>query len=47
MEKNNFNVDIYYREAIFIEETLIPLQKIFQKLKIKLEHITLKEVVSY
>ncbi|QCI18871.1 dihydroorotase [Buchnera aphidicola] len=46
-EENNNNIDIYDREAKFIEKTLEPLRKIFPELKIILEHITTKEAVSY
>lgn len=46
-EESNFNIDIYDREAIFIEKTLVPLRKLFPELKIILEHITTKEAVSY
>ncbi|WP_343154022.1 dihydroorotase [Buchnera aphidicola] len=46
-EENHFNIDIYDREAQFIDKTLVPLRKIFPELKIILEHITTKEAVSY
>ncbi len=40
-------VDVFDREARFIEQVLIPLRKRFQKLKIVLEHITTTEAVDY
>ncbi|WP_284443021.1 dihydroorotase [Buchnera aphidicola] len=46
-EEINQNIDIYDREAKFIETTLDPLRKKFPKLKIVLEHITTKESVEY
>lgn len=46
-EENSLHIDIYDREAKFIENTLIPLRKKFPELKIILEHITTKEAVSY
>jgi dihydroorotase len=41
------NVDVFDREARFIETQLIPLQKQFPALKTVLEHITTKEAVEY
>ncbi|QCI19894.1 MAG: dihydroorotase [Buchnera aphidicola (Brevicoryne brassicae)] len=46
-EETDQNIDIYDREAVFIENTLEPLRKKFPKLKIVLEHITTKESVEY
>ncbi|QCI18307.1 dihydroorotase [Buchnera aphidicola (Aphis nasturtii)] len=46
-EESNINIDIYDREAKFIETTMIPLRKTFPELKIILEHITTKEAVDY
>lgn len=46
-EKINKSIDIYDREARFLEHTLDPLRLIFPKLKIVLEHITTKEAVHY
>ncbi|QCI17728.1 dihydroorotase [Buchnera aphidicola (Acyrthosiphon lactucae)] len=46
-EEINKNIDIYDREAKFIETTLDPLRNKFPKLKIVLEHITTKESVEY
>lgn len=41
------NVDIFDREAVFIETKLIPLRKQFPQLKIVFEHLTTKEGVDY
>lgn len=46
-EETDPNIDIYDREAKFIENTLEPLRIKFPKLKIVLEHITTKESVKY
>ncbi|QCI21055.1 dihydroorotase [Buchnera aphidicola (Hyperomyzus lactucae)] len=46
-EEIDQNIDIYDREAKFIENTLEPLRNKFPKLKIVLEHITTKESVEY
>jgi len=40
-------IDIFDREAVFIERTLIPLRKDFQQLKVVLEHITTSEAAAY
>lgn len=40
-------VDVFDREAFFIEKELIPLRKKFPDLPIVLEHITTKEAVEY
>lgn len=40
-------VDIFDREAVFIEKTLIPLVEKFPRLRIVLEHITTKEAVAF
>ncbi len=40
-------VDIFDRERVFIEQTLIPLRKRFPGLKIVMEHITTAEAVDY
>lgn len=40
-------VDIFAREAVFIERHLIPLVKRFPKLKIVFEHITTAEAVKF
>lgn len=46
-EINSLNVDIFDREAAFIDQTLIPLMAHFPHLKIVLEHITTKEAVEF
>ena len=40
-------VDIFDREAVFIETKLMPLRKQFPNLKIVFEHLTTKEGVDY
>jgi len=40
-------VDIFDREAIFIEQVLEPLRKHFPAIKIVFEHVTTKEAVNY
>jgi len=41
------DVDIFDREAVFIERELIPLRRDFPKLKIVLEHVTTEDAVEY
>jgi dihydroorotase len=41
------DVDIFDRETVFIEKTLIPLTKKFPQLKIVLEHISTARAVDY
>ena len=41
------SVDIFDREAVFIEQHLIPLRQKFPELKIVLEHITTQQAVDY
>lgn len=41
------DIDIFDREAVFIERVLIPLHRDFPELKIVLEHITTAEAVAY
>jgi dihydroorotase len=41
------SVDIFDREAVFIERELIPLRRSFPALKIVLEHATTEDAVSY
>nr|CAA6830221.1 MAG: Dihydroorotase (EC [uncultured Thiotrichaceae bacterium] len=41
------DIDIFDREAVFIETKLIPVREQFPKLKIVLEHLTTKEGVDY
>lgn len=40
-------VDIFDREAVFIERHLIPLMRDFPELKVVLEHITTKDAADY
>src|SRR5437870_7429005 len=40
-------VDVFDREAVFIERVLIPLVREFPELKIVLEHITTSEAVDF
>lgn len=46
-EVTDKTVDIFDREAIFIERILIPLRKDFPGLKIVLEHITTRQAAQY
>ena len=41
------DVDLFDREAVFIEEQLIPLRRDFPELKIVMEHITSQEAAQY
>ncbi len=40
-------VDVFDREAVFIDQQLIPLRKNFPELKIVMEHITTREAAKY
>ena len=40
-------IDLFDREAVFIDEQLIPLRRDFPELKIVMEHITTKEAAQY
>ncbi len=40
-------IDLFDREAVFIDQQLIPLRKDFPELKIVMEHITTKEAAQY
>ncbi|MFT4099764.1 MAG: dihydroorotase [Burkholderiaceae bacterium] len=46
-ESTNPNVDIFDREAVFIDETLAPLVRDFPALKVVAEHITTQEAVDF
>lgn len=46
-EVTNSNVDIFDREAVFIERVLIPIVQRFPQLKVVLEHITTQEAADY
>ena len=41
------DIDLFDREAVFIDTQLIPLRKDFPELKIVFEHITTKEAAAY
>ena len=46
-ETSNTEIDIYDREAYFLEETVLGIRKNIPNLKIVLEHITTKESVDF
>jgi dihydroorotase len=46
-EVTNSEIDLFDREAVFIDTQLIPLRKDFPELKIVFEHITTKEAAQY
>lgn len=46
-EVNDPNIDIFDREAVFIDTLLIPLVRDFPELKIVLEHITTRHAVDF
>ena len=46
-EVTHYDIDIFDREAVFIETILEPLTKKFPELKIVLEHITTKDSVDF
>ncbi len=41
------HIDIFDREALFIEQVMSPLRAQFPKLKVVFEHITTKEAAQY
>lgn len=41
------NVDVFDREALFIDRVMIPLRKAFPELRVVFEHLTTKEGVDY
>lgn len=41
------NIDLFDREAVFIDQQLIPLRRDFPQLKIVMEHITTREAAQY
>jgi len=41
------DIDLFDREAVFIEQQLIPLRRDFPELRIVMEHITTKEAAQY
>lgn len=46
-EVTNADIDLFDREAVFIDRHLIPLRRDFPELKIVFEHITTKEAAQY
>jgi len=46
-EVTGSDIDLFDREAVFIEQQLIPLRRDFPGLKIVFEHITTKEAAQY
>ena len=46
-EVTNPEVDLFDREAMFIDQQLIPLRRDFPELKIVMEHITTREAAQY
>jgi dihydroorotase len=40
-------IDVFDREAVFIERHLVPLVQAFPKLRVVLEHVTTKEAVAF
>jgi len=46
-EVTSQDVDLFDREAVFIDEKLVPLRKDFPGLKIVMEHITTREAAQY
>ncbi|THJ36024.1 dihydroorotase [Lampropedia aestuarii] len=46
-EVTDQSIDLFDREAVFIDQQLIPLRRDFPELKIVMEHITTKEAAQY
>ncbi len=46
-EVTSSDIDLFDREAVFIDKELIPLRKDFPELKIVFEHITTKDAAQY
>jgi dihydroorotase len=46
-EVTSADIDLFDREAVFIDEQLIPLRRDFPELKIVMEHITTREAAHY
>ena len=46
-EMTGADIDLFDREAVFIDQQLIPLRRDFPELKIVMEHITTKEAAQY
>lgn len=41
------SIDLFDREAVFIDQVMIPLRKALPELKVVFEHVTTKEAVAY
>ena len=46
-EVTDADIDLFDREAVFIDRVMIPLRKDFPELKVVFEHITTKEAAQY
>ena len=46
-EVTDASVDVFDRESVFIERTLVPLVRRFPQLKVVMEHITTREAVQF
>ncbi len=46
-EVTSSDIDLFDREAVFIDQVLIPLRRDFPELKIVMEHITTQEAAQY
>jgi dihydroorotase len=46
-EVTSSDIDLFDREAVFIDQVLIPLRRDFPELKVVMEHITTKEAAQY
>lgn len=46
-EVTSADIDLFDREAVFIDQVLIPLRRDFPELKIVMEHITTREAAQY
>lgn len=46
-EVTSADIDLFDREAVFIDQVLMPLRRDFPELKIVMEHITTKEAAQY
>lgn len=46
-ESTEVTLDVFDREKVFIEESLVPIRERFPKLRVVLEHITTQDAVSF
>jgi dihydroorotase len=46
-EVTSADIDLFDREAVFIDQVLVPLRRDFPELKVVMEHITTKEAAQY